>query len=115
MIGSSRFGGQQQEDEVDRLIVERVKINSTVQARKQSEQPDQVRQFSMRDGNPIADRGAAELLRCMRISNIARSFCPVSNAARAASSCSTCFLLLTLSAGRIAFGAIRSVSGMDGT
>src|SRR5262249_57650576 len=62
MIGSGRFGGQQQEDEVDRLIVERVEINSTVQARKQSEQPGQVRQFSMRDSNAIADRGAAELL-----------------------------------------------------
>ena len=51
--------------------------------------------------------------RCMRISKIARSLCPVSNAARAASSCSTCFLLLTLSAGRIAFGATKSVSGMS--
>jgi len=36
-------------------------------------------------------------------------------AARAASSCSTCFLLLTFSAGRIAFGATRSVGGMNGT
>ena len=33
----------------------------------------------------------------------------------AASSCSTCFLLLTLSAGRIAFDATRSSRGMKGT
>ena len=53
--------------------------------------------------------------RCIRISKIARSFWPLSAAARAASSCSTCFLLLTLSAGMIAFGATRSMSGMNGT
>ena len=53
--------------------------------------------------------------RCIRMSKIARSFWPVSTAARAASSCSACFLLLTLSAGMIAFGATRSVSGIDGT
>ena len=37
------------------------------------------------------------------------SFCPVRVAARAASSCSACFLLLTFNAGRIASGATRSV------
>ena len=50
--------------------------------------------------------------RCINVSKIVRSFCPVSTAARAAISCSTCFLLLTLSAGRIAFGATRSMSGI---
>src|SRR3954447_7023025 len=43
-----------------------------------------------------------------------RSFCPVSSAALAASSCSACFLLLTFNAGRIASGATRSVIGMEG-
>src|SRR6266404_3322748 len=47
--------------------------------------------------------------RCSSTSKIARSFCPVRLAARAASSCSACFLLLTFNAGRIASGATRSV------
>ena len=53
--------------------------------------------------------------RCIKISKMAFSLWPESTAARAASSCSACFLLLTLSAGRIAFGATRSLSGMEVT
>ena len=51
--------------------------------------------------------------RCISVSKISRSFCPVSLAARAESSWIACFLPFTLSAGIIAFGATRSVSGMQ--
>src|SRR5262249_31836764 len=50
--------------------------------------------------------------RCCKISKTACSFCPERTAAFAASSCRSCFLLPTFSAGRMASGAIRSVSSM---
>lgn len=42
--------------------------------------------------------------RCNSTSKTARSFCPVSSAALAASSCKACFLLLTFNAGRNRLG-----------
>src|SRR5262245_63651910 len=51
--------------------------------------------------------------RCIRISKIVRSLWPDSSAALAASSCKACFLPLTFSAGMIALGATRSLSGME--
>src|SRR5206468_7873911 len=51
--------------------------------------------------------------RCIRISKILRSLWPDSSAALAASSCKACFLPLTFSAGMIALGATRSLSGME--
>src|ERR1700745_1048042 len=61
MIGTGAFGRQQQKNKVDRLIVERVKIDRPLEARKQSEQSRQIRHFPVRNGNAVADRGGAEL------------------------------------------------------
>ena len=62
VIGTSRFGREQQENEIDRLAVQRFKVDGPFQAGKQAKQLVELRELAMGDGNAVADAGRAELL-----------------------------------------------------
>src|SRR5262245_1602393 len=62
MIGARRFWREQQEDEIDRLAVERLELDRAVQPREQAEQMLELGQLAMRYGDAIADAGRAQLL-----------------------------------------------------
>ena len=61
MIGAGAFRRQQQENQIDRLIVERLEIDRPVEPGEQSEQPGQSGHLAVRNGDAVADRGRAEL------------------------------------------------------
>ena len=62
VVGARGFRRQQQENQIDRLAVERLEIDRLVQPREQAEQPTELRQLAVRNGDAIADAGRAELL-----------------------------------------------------
>ena len=62
MIGAGALRRQQQENEIDRLAVERLEIDPAGQAGKQAEQLVELRQLAVRDRDAVADAGLAELL-----------------------------------------------------
>ena len=62
MIGAGAFRREQKKNQVNRLIVERIKINRTIKAREHSEQFVQLRQLGMRNGDAVANAGGTKLL-----------------------------------------------------
>jgi hypothetical protein len=56
------LGCQQQEDEVDRLIVDRVEFDRRSQTREQAIDAGQSRDLAMRNGDAMAEPGRAQLL-----------------------------------------------------
>src|SRR3954468_9884322 len=61
VIGAGAFGGEQQEDEIDRLAVHRFEIDWTIETREQAEDLFQLGQLAVGNGDAVADRGGAEL------------------------------------------------------
>ncbi len=55
-------GGQQQEDQIDRLFVDRVEVDGLFQPREHPIQTCKAGQLAVRDGDAIADAGGAQLL-----------------------------------------------------
>ena len=55
MVCAGRFRREQQENKIDRLVVERFEIDRLVEPRKQPEQPAELRKLAMRDSDTIAD------------------------------------------------------------
>jgi hypothetical protein len=113
MIGAGGLRRKQQKHQIDRLAVERLKINRSFESCKQSEQLAELRQLAVRNGIAIPTPVEPSFSRCCKISRMVRSLWPESSAALAVSSCRSCFLLLTFSAGMMALDATRSVSNMD--
>src|SRR6185369_5466564 len=62
MIGTGCFRREQQENQVDRLAVERFEIDRTLQPRKQTEQPAELRQLAVRYSHAVPDARGTELL-----------------------------------------------------
>src|SRR5690606_30754218 len=62
MVGAGALRREQQEDEIDRLVVEGLEIERLRQTREQAENARQAGQLAMRDGDAVADAGRAELL-----------------------------------------------------
>ena len=62
MIGAGAFRREQEENQIDRLAVERLEIDRTIEPRKQPEQARQMRHLAVRYGDAIADGGRAQLL-----------------------------------------------------
>src|SRR6478609_4865154 len=62
VIGAGAFGGEQQEDEINRLAIHRFEIDRTIETREQPEDLFQLGQLAMGNGDAVADRGGAELL-----------------------------------------------------
>src|SRR5262245_64313176 len=61
MIGAGGFRREQQENQVNRLIVECLEIDWLMKPRKHAKQTPQFRQLAVRNCNAIANRGRAEL------------------------------------------------------
>src|SRR5580700_11829709 len=61
MIGAGAFGREQEKDQVDRLAVERLEIDRSVEPREQSEQAAEVRHLAVGNGDAVADGRGAEL------------------------------------------------------
>src|SRR4029079_9485678 len=61
MIGAGAFRREQQEDETDRLPVERFEIDRPFQPCKQAEQLVELRKLAVRYRDAVADSGGAEL------------------------------------------------------
>src|SRR5262245_4750731 len=61
MVRASRFRGQQQKNQIHRLIVERLKIDWLVEPPEQAEQPAELRQLAVWNCNPVAYGGRAKL------------------------------------------------------
>src|SRR5262249_10647609 len=62
MVGTGGLGREQQKDQIDRLAVERLELDRPIEPGEQPEQPFELRQLAMRDGDAVADAGGAELL-----------------------------------------------------
>src|SRR5205809_6812221 len=62
MLGPGVKRRQQNKDQIDRLVVDRLKQDRAVEPRKDAAEPGQIGQFAMRNGNASADSGAAEPL-----------------------------------------------------
>ena len=62
VIGAGALGREQEEDEVDRLVVERLEIDRLREPREQAEDAVEARELAVRDGDAAADAGRAELL-----------------------------------------------------
>ena len=62
MVGARALRRKQEENQIDRLVVERFEIDRPVEAREQTEQLVELGQLAMRNGNAIADAGRAQLL-----------------------------------------------------
>src|SRR5215470_12142741 len=62
MVGAGCFRREQQEDEIDRLAVECLKLDRAIQAGEQAEQMLELGQLAMRYGDSIADAGRSKLL-----------------------------------------------------
>ena len=78
MVGAGAFGRQQQEDQVDRLAVECLEIDRPLQPRKQAERLLSSASLPCGMATPLPTPVEPSFSRCMRISKIARSPCPVS-------------------------------------
>jgi len=113
MIGAGRFGREQKKNQIDRLTIERFKIDRPFEPREQSKQTSELRQLAVRNGDAVADAGRAELLALQKdFQN--RTFALTRELGRARGEfLDRFFLPLTLSAGMIAVGATRSESVMD--
>ena len=57
MIGAGAFRGEQQEHQVNRLSVHRIKLNGLAEPGKHPVQRGQPVQLAMRDGDPLAKAG----------------------------------------------------------
>src|SRR5437588_2675523 len=62
MVGTRSFRRQQQKHEIDRLAVERLKIDRPFEPRKKTKQVVELWQLAMGNGDAMADPGRAELL-----------------------------------------------------
>src|ERR1700730_12964877 len=62
MVGTDAFRRQQQEDQINRLTVERLEIDRAREPREQAEQLVELGELAVRNGDPVADAGRAELL-----------------------------------------------------
>ena len=62
MIGAGALRREQHEDEVDRLVVERIEIDRAREPRKDADQPVERAQLAVRDGDALADAGRAQAL-----------------------------------------------------
>ena len=60
MVRARPFRRQQQENQIDRLIIERFEVDRFGQSRKQPEQPFQTGNAGMRYGYPMTNAGRAE-------------------------------------------------------
>ena len=61
MIGARAFGSEQQENQIDRLAVERFEIHRPLQPREQAEHIGELGELAVRNGDAVADAGGAEL------------------------------------------------------
>ena len=61
MIGAGGLRRKQQKHQIDRLAVERLKINRSFESCEQSEQLAELRQLAVRNGNAISDPGRTKL------------------------------------------------------
>ena len=61
MIGACRFRCQQQEDEVNRLVIERLEIDRALQPCEETKESAQFRKLAMRNRHTTTDAGRAEL------------------------------------------------------
>ena len=62
MIGACPFGREQQEDQVHRLAVERLKVDRAVEPGEQADQLLELRQLAVGNRDAVADPRAPELL-----------------------------------------------------
>jgi len=62
MISTGVFGRQEQENEIDRLIVDRVELDGRGEAGEKPIDPGQCRDLAMRNGDAMAQARRAELL-----------------------------------------------------
>ncbi len=62
MVGACAFGRQKQENQIDRLIVDRVEIDVAIKPREQADDARKAGQLAVRDRDAMADAGGAEAL-----------------------------------------------------
>ena len=62
MIGTGGLEGEQQKNEIDRLVIERLEIDCPLEASEQSYQPAKPGHLAMRDRHAISHGRRAELL-----------------------------------------------------
>src|SRR5690606_12835112 len=62
MIRTGAFRRQEQEDEVDRLVVQRLEVNGRLEPREEAGDLRKLLQLAVRDGDAIAHAGGAEPL-----------------------------------------------------
>src|SRR4051794_11725348 len=62
MVRAGTFWREQQEHQVDRLAIERLEVDRTLEPREQAEQLLEVGQLAVRDRDAIAHASRAELL-----------------------------------------------------
>src|SRR5215471_15199415 len=55
MIGASRLRREQQENEIDRLAIQRLELDRPVEPSKETEQLSELGQLSVRDGDAVAN------------------------------------------------------------
>jgi hypothetical protein len=61
VISARRFRCEQQEDEVDRLVVERLEIDRALQPCEETKESAEFRKLAMRNRHTTTDAGRAEL------------------------------------------------------
>ena len=61
MVGAGTLRGEQQENQIDRLAVERLEIDRALQPREQAEHVGELGELAVRDGDAVADSGGTEL------------------------------------------------------
>src|SRR5690348_3425395 len=61
MIRTRALRRQQQKNEIDRLAIERIEFDRTIESCEQSKQVIEFGQLAMRDGDAVSDRRRAEL------------------------------------------------------
>ena len=62
VIAAGMFWCQQQEDQIHRRVIMTIKLDRLLQSGKQAENPIQILEFDMRDGNPASQTGRTEPL-----------------------------------------------------
>ena len=62
MVGAGAFRRQQHEDQIHRLAVERLEIDRPIEPCEQPEQLVEPDELAVRNGDPVADSGRAQLL-----------------------------------------------------
>ena len=109
MVAAGVIGRQQQEDQIDRLAVERFEIDRLLQPRKQADDAWQAASSDVRNRDAAAQRPSSPGVRAAAACRRSRgASSPVISAAFVASSCRACFLLVAFRTGMIASGASRS-------